>query len=88
LTSADLNVWKHVAISYDGTTLRFYVNGVLNGQANGAHTSTNNPLIFGRWTSPNNEFWNGLMDEVRLYNRMLSQAEIQVLMNTPIGGQP
>ena len=82
LTSADLNTWKHVAMTYDGTTLRFYVGGVLIGSAPGAHTTTNVPLLFGRWT-PAAEYWNGLIDEVRIYGRVLSQGEIQTDMGGP-----
>ena len=100
LTSADLNTWKHVAMTFNGTTLRLYVGGVLIGSAPGAHTTTNNPLLFGRWT-PAAEYWNGLIDEVRIYGRALSQAEIQtdmggagtapnvpptVSLTTPVGG--
>ena len=100
LTSADLNTWKHVAMTFDGTTLRFYVGGVLIRSAPGAHTTTNVPLLFGRWT-PAAEYWNGLIDEVRIYGRGLSQAEIQadmggagtapnvpptVSLTTPVGG--
>jgi hypothetical protein len=84
LTSADLNVWKHVALTYDGTTLRFYIGGSLVGTAAGAHGSNNTALRFGRWSS-NSEFWNGLIDEVRIYGRALSQPEVQVNLNTPVG---
>jgi hypothetical protein len=84
LTSADLNVWKHVALTYDGTTLRFYIGGTLVRSKVGAHGSSNELLRFGRWNS-NDEFWNGLIDEVRIYNRRLSRAEVRVDMNTPIG---
>jgi hypothetical protein len=87
MTSADLNTWKHVAMSYDGTTLRLYVGGVLVGSAAGAHTTTNNPLLFGRWT-PASEYWNGLIDEVRLYSRVLSQAEIQADFGVPVTNNP
>src|SRR5436190_7785211 len=83
--TADLNVWKHVALTYDGTTSRLYVDGVLVGSATGAHTTNNNPLIFGRWT-PAAEYWNGLIDEVRIYNRTLTQAEIQTDRNTALSG--
>jgi hypothetical protein len=83
LTSADLNTWKHVAMSYDGTVLRLYIGGILIGSAPGAHTTNNHPLLLGRWT-PASEYWNGLIDEVRLYNRVLSQGEIQSAMGTPI----
>ena len=100
LTSADLNTWKHVAMTFDGTTLRFYVGGVLSRSAPAAHTTTNAPLLFGRWT-PAGEYWNGLIDEVRIYGRGLSQGEIQtdmggsgpapnvaptVSLTTPVGG--
>ncbi|MBK7951380.1 MAG: PQQ-dependent sugar dehydrogenase [Deltaproteobacteria bacterium] len=82
LTAADLGVWKHVALTYDGTTLRFYVNGVLAASAPGAHVPTNNPLYFGRW--PFDQFLDGLIDEVRLYDRALAVAAIQTDMVTPV----
>jgi hypothetical protein len=83
LTSADLNVWKHVALTYDGTTLRFYLGGVLINTAAGAHTTNNNPLLLGRWT-PESEYWNGLIDEMRIYNRALTQAEVQTDLATAV----
>ncbi|MFO0691587.1 MAG: PQQ-dependent sugar dehydrogenase [Myxococcota bacterium] len=82
LTTADLGVWKHVALTYDGTTLRFYVNGVLAASAPGAHVPTNNPLYFGRW--PFDQFWDGLIDEVRIYDRALTASAIQTDMATPV----
>ena len=85
LTSADLNTWKHVAMTFDGTTLRLYVGGVLIRSAPGAHTTTNVPLLFGRWT-PAAEYWNGLIDEVRIYGGVLSQGEIQTDMGGPGDG--
>jgi hypothetical protein len=84
LTTTDLNTWKHAAMTYDGTAVRLYINGALISTANGAHTSMNSPLEFGRW-SIGGEYWNGLIDEVRLYSRALTLAEIQTDMNTPIG---
>ena len=84
-TSTDLSVWKHMAMTYDGTTLRFYIGGTLINAAVGAHTTNNTALLFGRWT-PASEFWNGLIDEVRIYSRALTQAEIQTDLNTPVGG--
>ena len=84
LTSADLNIWKHAAMTYDGTSVRLYINGSLVSTVAGAHTTTNNPLEFGHW-SVGAEYWNGLIDEVRLYSRALTQTEIQTDMNTPIG---
>jgi hypothetical protein len=84
LPSAALNSWMHVAMTFDGTTLRFYVGAYLVRSVTGVHGTSDRLLRFGRWSS-NSEFWNGLIDEVRIYNRALSQAEVQVDMNTPIG---
>ena len=82
LTAADNGVWKHVAMTYDGTTLRFYVNGVLATSAAGAHVPSSNSLYFGRWSI--DQFWDGLIDEVRIYGRVLSVAEIQTDLATPV----
>ena len=87
LSTADLNVWMHLAMTYDGTTIRLYIDGVLVDSATGAHVSNNNPLRFGRWT-PASEYWDGVVDEVRLYNRTLSQGEVQTDMTAPVSGSP
>ena len=84
LSASDLNVWRHVAFAYDGAMVSLFVDGALIGTASATHTTTDNPLILGHWL-PSGENWDGLIDEVRLYNRALSQSEIQSAMNTPIG---
>ena len=76
-----LNTWSHLAATYDGTTLRLYVNGSLVGSravANPLLTSTG-VLRFGG-NSVWGEFFAGRIDEVRLYNRALAVAEIQADM--------
>jgi glucose/arabinose dehydrogenase/PKD repeat protein len=85
-TDADLRVWKHVAMTYDGSAVRMYIDGALVGQAVGSHASSTTALLFGRWSS-NVEFWDGLVDEVRIYNRALSGSEILTSLGTPVGDQ-
>lgn len=80
-----LNTWTHLAATYDGTTLRLYVNGVLAGSKaiSGSLLNTPNPLTIGGnavWS----EFFQGQIDEVRLYNRALTATEIQNDMATPL----
>lgn len=77
------NAWSHVAGTYDGANMQLYVNGVLVSSQtnNGALTISNLPLSIGVG-------WVGLLDEVRIYNRALSVAEIQNDMNTPILARP
>ena len=90
-TATSLGVWYHVAGVYDSAarTLNVYVNGLLNnGGLNGTVPSTQaNAAVnvnIGRRTG--GFYFNGLIDEVRIYNRALSQSEIQGDMNTPVNG--
>ena len=82
-TASPVNAWTHVALTYDGTTLRLFVNGtqVATQAATGAIQTTTNPLWIGG-NSPYGEYFAGLIDEVRVYNRALTATEIQTDMNT------
>jgi hypothetical protein len=79
-----LNTWYHVACSFDGTTRKIYVNGVVIGSdIPGVHTVPNTNFRIG--STNNGEFFNGGIDEVRIWNRGLPQAEIQNNMNCELG---
>jgi hypothetical protein len=80
-----LNTWTHVTGTYDGTTLRFFVNGVqVSSRAQtGAIATSTNPLQIGG-DSIFGQYFLGKIDEIRVYNRALSATEIQSDMNTPI----
>jgi hypothetical protein len=79
-----LNVWTHLAMTHDGTSLRLYVNGILvrTAAGHGAAASSGALRIGGNaiW----GEYFRGLIDEVRIYNRALTGGEIQTDMGTPI----
>ena len=83
------NVWTHIATTYDGDVLRIYINGVQVGSRNvaGSVEANDRPLRIGG-NSYANQFFQGSIDEVRIYARALSSAEIQADMDTPIGPQP
>jgi glucose/arabinose dehydrogenase/PKD repeat protein len=85
-TALALNTWSHLATTYDGTTLRLYVNGVqvVSKALTGTMPNTANPLRIGGNT-PYGDYFSGLIDEVRIYNRALSGAEIGVDMSAAIG---
>jgi hypothetical protein len=77
--------WTHVATTYDGTTVRLYVGGTLvaSAPATGSILSSSSPLSIGG-TAAYGEYFNGRIDDVRVYNRALSAAEIQQDMLTPV----
>ncbi len=82
-----LNTWTHIAMTYNGTTLRFYVNGVQVASSNrsGSMITSTNPLQIGG-DSIYGQFFQGTIDDVRVYNVALTQAQIQADMNAPVGG--
>jgi hypothetical protein len=80
-----LNSWSHLALTYDGSTLSLYVNGALAATTpvGGTVLTSSGPLRIGG-NSIWNEWFKGLIDDVRVYNRPLSATEIQTDMNTPV----
>ncbi len=81
-----VNTWSHLASTYDGTTLRLYVNGEQRAATpvSGAMAATTNPLRIGGHAAWG-EYFAGLIDEVRVYNRALSAAEVATDMNAAVG---
>jgi hypothetical protein len=85
LAPLPLNAWTHIAGTYDGVALRLFTNGLLASSrplSGGVVTSTS-PLRFGG-NSVWGEYFQGNLDEIRIYNRALSQTEVQMTMNTPV----
>ena len=69
------NTWYHVAATYDGTTRRMYLNGVLKLQDTpAAGSATAADFNIGRTNS--SEYVSGTMDDVAVYDRALTASEI------------
>jgi hypothetical protein len=84
------NTWYYLAATYDGETLKSYTNGVLvtsNTAPSGPADSDPNPLTIAKHATVK-QFFRGTVDDVRIYNRALTQAEIQSDMKTPVGATP
>lgn len=79
-----VGVWTHLATTYDGTTQRFYVNGVQvsSRPLTGTIGVSTKPIQFGG-DDTFGQFFTGAIDEVRIYNRALTAMEIQGDMGTP-----
>ncbi len=84
-----LFTWTHIALTFDSNSARAYINGALTRNVTGLTGSVNvtpGPLKIGSradsiiGSNPEQQF-NGLIDEVALYNRALSASEIQSIFN-------
>lgn len=81
--------WVYLVGTFDGGTLRFYTNGVLAASATGTMGPTNSAsLLIGDSGSEGGcKPFVGLIDEVAIYNRALSDAEILALYNAGSDGK-
>ena len=81
------NGWHFVAGTYDGTTVKVYVDGSLAGMTlhTGSIYSTNDDLLIGKvdraLSSYHDAYFSGSIDEAELYNRALSATEIFNIWN-------
>ena len=84
-----VGTWAHLALTYDGAALRLYVNGVqvASRARTGNLLTSANPLQIGG-DSSHGQYFSGIIDEVRIFSRARTAAEIQGDMQTPIAGVP
>ncbi|KKU25531.1 MAG: hypothetical protein UX39_C0026G0003 [Candidatus Magasanikbacteria bacterium GW2011_GWA2_46_17] len=84
------NEWHFVAGTNDGATQKIYVDGVLKNSCNngGSPNNTSAPLTIGRWTkSDDKNPFKGRIDEVMLWNKALTDNQIQSIYNSGNGQQ-
>jgi len=78
--------WQHVAVTYDGEWVRFFINGVPDAnqpQYSMRFGVVNESLVIGADLPGGDEYFNGTIRDARVYGRALSQAEIQAMVNRP-----
>ena len=85
--SINYNEWKHIVISYDGTTLRHFIDGTKVGEQvfNIQMNSSSSDLTFGELHMGNGHWYlfSGYMDELGYWNRALTTQEISNLYSSP-----
>jgi hypothetical protein len=92
-TTLSTGAWYHVAMVYDGSTLRGYLNGILDGAMSVAGTvrSSTHPMKIGAYASQNapstTSFLSGRIDELSLHARALSSNEVHSLFAADAGGK-
>jgi len=81
--SVSANQWHHLVVTYDGSTVYGFIDGVRVWSTNGSGTPCTNyqPLLLGQGTGK----LDGTIDNVRIYDRALSESEVKQLYR--LGGQ-
>ncbi len=77
-TNWSANAWHYVVGTYDGSTMKLYVDGNLDGSQalSGAISTNNQPVDIGRNKACNNQYFHGSIDEAAIYSRALSASEV------------
>lgn len=83
-TTISLGVWNHYAVTYDGANVLLYLNSILvagpiAGSGNGASLANSGFSIGSYLDVPSAQNWNGFIDDVAIFNRALTPAEITVI---------
>ena len=74
--------WTHVTVTFGSSGMAMYINGVKQADTNANTSGMDNTvpsLFIGRQATDSNDMFDGAIDEVRIYDRVLSQAEITAL---------
>jgi len=82
------NEWHHVAAIYSGTLIRLYVDGeeVASMSALGDIRQSTYSVRIGAWWGSDPNYFNGMLDELRVWNYARSQDQIQSAMLTELSG--
>jgi hypothetical protein len=75
--------WAHYVVTYDGASLKLYVNGgLIQSAALTTFTGDTSTHSIGAYPTTSNR-WRGYFDDIRMYTRALTDAEILEIYNTP-----
>jgi hypothetical protein len=79
------DVWHHICLTYDGTTARLYADGVEVASAAKSWNLARGRAHIGRQVNDAVEFWDGTVDDVRIYNKALTPEEVaQAMRGDPL----
>jgi len=88
-TSLTPDTWTHILATYDGSTIRLYKNGVLADTRNqSSYSAGSHAITIGDDVSGDSidDRWQGNIDEVKIWDRALSDLEVEAIYNHESSG--
>jgi hypothetical protein len=84
-TTINADEWHHLAAVYNGSVLQLYIDGKLDASQpwTGGIGKNDSDVLIGENAQQSGRFFNGLIDDVRIYNHALSESEIKALAAGP-----
>ncbi|NQT34526.1 carboxypeptidase regulatory-like domain-containing protein [bacterium] len=85
----ELGEWHHLAATYDGEIIKLYMNGELAGETEieGSITGYDTDVFFGRLGNVNTDWFEGIIEEVRIWNYARDEDDIRRTMSALLSGQ-
>ncbi len=79
----DLGVWTHAVATYDGVAMRIYKDGILVGNLSKSGSLSTDPAVPARIGRNPDGYgpWDGIIDDLRIYDRALNEEEIATLFS-------
>ncbi len=86
-TNAPAGEWTHMAGTYDGAEMKLFVNGVelVSAACETEPATSEDPLTFG-YTGSFHTYFKGIIDEIGIFNAVLTEADINDIMNQGLAG--
>ncbi|MDV7696910.1 fibronectin type III domain-containing protein [Chryseobacterium soli] len=76
VSALSTNTWYHIAATYDGSSMKIYINGALDASATASGNFTANGIMYLARNYDNTRTLNGFLDEFRVWKRALTATEI------------
>jgi hypothetical protein len=77
------NTWYHIALARDPTATGYFINGILvvlgEADGEGETVTPNDNLVIGAGPAESAEYFEGIIDEIIVFNRVLSEPEVEFL---------
>ncbi|PBQ34153.1 hypothetical protein CNR22_21060 [Sphingobacteriaceae bacterium] len=86
-SETDLRKWRHLIMTFDDDSLHFYIDGILQAcivkTFKNAYLKGDSVMVGNTANKKNSRYFNGLVDDIYIYDRVLSSSEVKQLYEQP-----